>query len=183
MTATLAEYADGREAARMAGLARGDQVWRAIARHATNYAAETGQMVEVAQIGQAKAARREDLAAFLVWREERYGKFRGSRASRPVPQPGPEPGELSGGLSTSPGAPGLPEPERLPHAPTPADSRPPTPAMQPSAGYRPPTPPDEVARRRRRAALRRSILYVREMQHADAVEAAALADPEGGRGR
>ncbi len=62
-TVALADLAHGAEAARIFGVSRADSVWRMVERHGAEYPGR----LEVIQIGNKKAMRREELAAFARW--------------------------------------------------------------------------------------------------------------------
>jgi hypothetical protein len=66
---TLTDYLHGNDAAGLMRLSSADGVWRAIAKHAARYTAETGNAIAVVTVGTKKAVRRDQLEAFAKWYE------------------------------------------------------------------------------------------------------------------
>jgi hypothetical protein len=59
----LGELTHGAEAAAILGVARSDDVWRAVSRHGADYPGR----VEIIRVGKTNAARRDELQAFAAW--------------------------------------------------------------------------------------------------------------------
>lgn len=85
----LREYVGGKEAAAIAGMDRADSVWRAVARHGAAYP----RRIEVIELGRAKVARRDELAAFAAWYQANVHRDTRPNAARAVPVSPPEPVE------------------------------------------------------------------------------------------